>query len=153
MTMLANGGRPAARLITGAHQRTAGLYLALREAAASDTDLARRLREVEERRLVSAEQGLSSTGYSTSHPKRRRKGEGHEGHQAGRDRPDVPHGGDRRCAGGGGVAGRRRRYPDRCVEPRMPPGGVAARGDSGGARCAVPRAEPVGLAAVEPGLR
>src|SRR6266568_5906061 len=117
MTMLANGGRPAARLITGAHQRTAGLYLALREAAASDTDLARRLREVEERRLVSAEQGLSSTGYSTSHPKRRRKGEGHEGHQAGRDRPDVPHGGDRRCAGGGGVAGRRRRYPDRCVEP------------------------------------
>src|SRR6266545_8406922 len=73
MTMLANGGRPAARLITGAHQRTAGLYLALREAAASDTDLARRLREVEERRLVSAEQGLSSTGYSTSHPKRRRK--------------------------------------------------------------------------------
>src|SRR6266702_2020774 len=59
MTMLANGGRPAARLITGAHQRTAGLYLALREAAASDTDLARRLREIEERRRVSAEQGLS----------------------------------------------------------------------------------------------
>jgi len=49
----------AARLITAAHQRTAGLYLALREAAASDTDLARRLREIEERRRVSAEQGLS----------------------------------------------------------------------------------------------
>jgi AcrR family transcriptional regulator len=49
----------AARLITGAHQRTAGLYLALREAAASDSDLARRLRESEERRRVSAEQGLS----------------------------------------------------------------------------------------------
>jgi len=49
----------AARGITGAHQRTTGLYLALREAAASDSDLARRLREVEERRRVSIGQALS----------------------------------------------------------------------------------------------
>jgi len=48
----------AARLITGAHQRTTGLYLALREAAASDPDLARRHREGEERRRVSVEQAI-----------------------------------------------------------------------------------------------
>lgn len=49
----------AARLVTAVHQRTSGVYLALREAAASDTDLARRLREGEERRRVSVEQGMS----------------------------------------------------------------------------------------------
>jgi AcrR family transcriptional regulator len=49
----------AARLVTTAHRRTAGVYLALREAAASDPDLARRLQEVEERRRVSVDQAIS----------------------------------------------------------------------------------------------
>jgi AcrR family transcriptional regulator len=48
----------AAGLVTAIHQRTAGVYLAFREAAASDIDLARRLRESEERRRISVEQGL-----------------------------------------------------------------------------------------------
>ncbi|MGE5288284.1 MAG: helix-turn-helix domain-containing protein [Micromonosporaceae bacterium] len=51
--------RAAARLVTGIHQRTAGVNLALREAAASDTELARRLREAEQRRRISVEQGMS----------------------------------------------------------------------------------------------
>jgi AcrR family transcriptional regulator len=51
--------RAAARLATGIHERTAGVNLALREAAAADTELARRLREGEQRRRVSVEQAAS----------------------------------------------------------------------------------------------
>ncbi len=51
--------RAAARLVTGIHQRTAGVHLALREAAASDAELARRLRAGELRRRISVEQGAS----------------------------------------------------------------------------------------------
>jgi AcrR family transcriptional regulator len=49
----------AARLVTSIHQRTAGVYLALREAAASDDDLDRQLRASEERRRIDIEKGLS----------------------------------------------------------------------------------------------
>ena len=51
--------RAAARLISEIHQRTGGLNLALREAAASEPEAARRLREAEQRRRISIEQGLS----------------------------------------------------------------------------------------------
>ena len=51
--------RATARLVTGINQRTAGVVLALREAAASDADLARRLREREQRRRVNVEQGAA----------------------------------------------------------------------------------------------
>jgi AcrR family transcriptional regulator len=51
--------RAGARLITGIHQRNAGVLLALREAAASDRELAGLLGEVEQRRRIDVEQGLS----------------------------------------------------------------------------------------------
>jgi AcrR family transcriptional regulator len=55
--------RTGARLVTGIHLRTAGVLLALREAAASDRELAGLLRLVEQRRRIDVEQGLSlSTG-------------------------------------------------------------------------------------------
>lgn len=51
--------RAAAHLITTIHQRTAGVVLALREAAASDAEAARRLREAEQRRRINVEEGAS----------------------------------------------------------------------------------------------
>jgi AcrR family transcriptional regulator len=51
--------RAAARLVTGIHRRTAGVNLALREAAASDPDAARRLRGGEQRRRTNVEQAAS----------------------------------------------------------------------------------------------
>jgi AcrR family transcriptional regulator len=51
--------RAAARLVTGINQRTAGVVLALKEAAASDPELAERLREREQRRRVNVEQGMT----------------------------------------------------------------------------------------------
>jgi hypothetical protein len=48
-----------AHLVATIHQRTAGLYLALHEAAASDEDLDRRLRANEERRRLNIEQGMT----------------------------------------------------------------------------------------------
>jgi AcrR family transcriptional regulator len=51
--------RATARLVTGINQRTAGVVLALREAAASDAELAERLRERERRRRVNVEQGAA----------------------------------------------------------------------------------------------
>jgi AcrR family transcriptional regulator len=51
--------RATARLVTGINQRTAGVVLALREAAASDPELAERLRERERRRRVNVEQGVA----------------------------------------------------------------------------------------------
>ena len=59
---LASGSRgervaAAARLMTAIHGRTAGLHLALREAAASDAGLAGHLREEEERRRIDVGRG------------------------------------------------------------------------------------------------
>ena len=51
--------RAAARLVTGINQRTAGVVLALREAAASDIELAQRMREREQGRRVNVEQGAA----------------------------------------------------------------------------------------------
>jgi AcrR family transcriptional regulator len=51
--------RAAARLVTGVNQRTAGVVLALKEAAASDPELAERLREREQRRRINVEQGMT----------------------------------------------------------------------------------------------
>ncbi|HEY5988063.1 MAG TPA: TetR family transcriptional regulator [Streptosporangiaceae bacterium] len=51
--------RAAARLATDVHQRTAGVNLALREAAAADTELAQRLRDIELRRRISVEEAAS----------------------------------------------------------------------------------------------
>ena len=51
--------RAAARLVTGIHHRNAGVLLALRQAAASDRELARLLREAEQRRRIDVEQGVS----------------------------------------------------------------------------------------------
>ena len=48
-----------ARLVAGINQRTAGVVLALREAAASDADLAERRREREQRRRINVEQGAA----------------------------------------------------------------------------------------------
>lgn len=61
---LAVGDRPsraaaAGRLMAGIQRRTAGVHHALREAAASDATLAARLRDNEERRRTSVEQGLA----------------------------------------------------------------------------------------------
>jgi len=49
----------AARLVSGIHQRNAGVLLALRQAAASDRELARLLRAAEQRRRIDVEQGVS----------------------------------------------------------------------------------------------
>ena len=49
----------AARLLVGIQSRTAGVHQALREAAASDATLAARLRDDEENRRSSVEQGLA----------------------------------------------------------------------------------------------
>ncbi|MDX2708743.1 TetR/AcrR family transcriptional regulator [Streptomyces sp. NBC_00510] len=49
----------AARLVTAIHRRTAGVHLALREAAASNGDLAGKLRDNQRRRRVSVEQGMT----------------------------------------------------------------------------------------------
>jgi len=57
--MLAERAAAAASLITGTHVRTAGIFLALREAAAADPALAERMRNGEQRRRVSVEQGMS----------------------------------------------------------------------------------------------
>ena len=51
--------RATARLVTGINQRTAGVVLALREAAASDPELAERMREREQRRRINVEQGAA----------------------------------------------------------------------------------------------
>jgi AcrR family transcriptional regulator len=51
--------RAAARLVTVIHQRTAGVIIALRQAAAADTGLARRMREGEQRRRINVEQGAA----------------------------------------------------------------------------------------------
>jgi AcrR family transcriptional regulator len=51
--------RAAARLVSGIHQRTAGVILALREAAASDPEAARRLRAAELRRRSDVEQAAT----------------------------------------------------------------------------------------------
>src|SRR4249919_2949123 len=51
--------RAAARLVTGIHQRTAGVNLALREAAASDPETAWRMREAEQRRRSNVAQGAT----------------------------------------------------------------------------------------------
>ena len=57
----------AARLVTEIHQRTAGLHRALREAAASEPELAAKLREAENRRRVNTRQGAELvTGRSVS---------------------------------------------------------------------------------------
>jgi len=63
-TALGEGGpaeraAAAAGLVTRVHARTAGIYLALREAAAADPGLAGPMREAEERRRVSAGQGMA----------------------------------------------------------------------------------------------
>jgi AcrR family transcriptional regulator len=52
----------AARLLTDVNQRTTGLLLALREAAASDPALAQARREGEDRRRLNVEQGLELIG-------------------------------------------------------------------------------------------
>jgi AcrR family transcriptional regulator len=60
-----------ARLVATIHQRTAGVHLALREAAASDEDLDRRLRTSEERRRTDFEQALSHVaGRAVTHEER-----------------------------------------------------------------------------------
>jgi AcrR family transcriptional regulator len=48
-----------ARLVAGINERTAGVVLALREAAASDADLAERRRQREQQRRVNVEQGAA----------------------------------------------------------------------------------------------
>ncbi len=55
---LADRASAAASLLEQVHARTAGIYLALREAAAADPGLAGRMREGEQRRRVSVEQGM-----------------------------------------------------------------------------------------------
>jgi len=56
---LAQRAAAAARLVTHVHARTAGMYLALGEAAAADPGLAGRMREGEQRRRASVEQGMA----------------------------------------------------------------------------------------------
>lgn len=51
--------RAAAGLVTGIHRRTKGVNLALREAAASDPEAARRLHEGERRRRFNVEEGMT----------------------------------------------------------------------------------------------
>ena len=51
--------RAGARLVTGIHQRTAGVLLALREAAASDVELAHWRRAAEQRRRINVEQAAA----------------------------------------------------------------------------------------------
>jgi AcrR family transcriptional regulator len=51
--------RAAAMLITGIHRRTAGVILALREAAASDADLDREMRNREQGRRSNVAAGMS----------------------------------------------------------------------------------------------
>jgi len=51
--------RAAARMVTGIHRRTAGVILALREAAASDAALARLMREREDGRRADVERGIA----------------------------------------------------------------------------------------------
>jgi hypothetical protein len=63
-TALGRGSRPqrlraAARLLVGIHQRTAGVLLALREAASSDPDLARWRREAETGRRADIERAAT----------------------------------------------------------------------------------------------
>lgn len=61
----------AARLVTAIHQRTAGIYLALLEAAASDEGLDRELRANHERRRISIEEGMFHVaGREPSHDER-----------------------------------------------------------------------------------
>jgi AcrR family transcriptional regulator len=63
-TALARGGlgervAALARLVTGIHERTSGLFLALREAAVGDPALASRLAELEEARRSNATEALT----------------------------------------------------------------------------------------------
>ncbi len=51
--------RAASQMLTGIHRRTAGVNHALREAAASDPDLDRLMREREEGRRQNVEQGMA----------------------------------------------------------------------------------------------
>jgi AcrR family transcriptional regulator len=51
--------RAAARFVTGINQRTAGVVLALREAAASDAELARLMRQRQQDRRTNIEQGAA----------------------------------------------------------------------------------------------
>lgn len=51
--------RATASLVAGINQRTAGVVLALREAGASDAELAERRREREQRRRINVEQGAA----------------------------------------------------------------------------------------------
>ena len=60
--------RAAARLVAGINQRTAGVVLALKEAAASDPELAGRLREREQRRRINVEQGMTLAAGRTVTP-------------------------------------------------------------------------------------
>lgn len=53
----AQRARAAARLVRGINERTYGMQKALREAAASEADLSRRLREADERRRINVEDG------------------------------------------------------------------------------------------------
>jgi AcrR family transcriptional regulator len=53
----AQRARAAARLVRGINQRTYGIQKALREAAASDAELSKRLREADERRRINVEDG------------------------------------------------------------------------------------------------
>jgi len=55
----AQRARAAANLVAAIHQRTAGVHLALREAAASDPELAERRRTAEQGRYHDVERGLA----------------------------------------------------------------------------------------------
>ncbi|MBF8184312.1 TetR/AcrR family transcriptional regulator [Nonomuraea sp. K274] len=73
---LTSGTRPeriaaAARLGTIIHQRTAGVYLALREAAASDADLARHLQVTQDRRRITIAEIMSSIAGRAVTPQER----------------------------------------------------------------------------------
>lgn len=60
--------RAAARLTSTVNQRTAGVILALREAAASDAGLAQQVRELEQLRRISTEQGAELVARRTFTP-------------------------------------------------------------------------------------
>ena len=70
---LGHGSRPAreraaARLVRQIHERTAGIGRALREAAAGDAELAKRLAEAEERRRMNVDPGRASHRRSVRSP-------------------------------------------------------------------------------------
>jgi len=55
---MAARARAAARLVRQIHERTSGLGKALREAAASDAELTKRLDEAEQRRRINVDEGV-----------------------------------------------------------------------------------------------